>query len=659
MNLFVFLCLLLLLPLLPVFAQTVSEPENEVTDAELYTEAQHSALTELSENPVDLNRAGYDELKEIPFLSEKQVRSLLEHRKTTGHILSIYELQSIEHFDISVIRQISPFVRVSSHKSSETEKRSQKHSLIFNTEYTEPRNLSSQRNFTGSLLKINGRYRFIQQGKLSLGVQFDKDAGEPVRFTPRNRFYGFDFYSFHITVFDRGIFKKISLGDYTIQHGQGLVFGTGFALGKSMETITAVRKSAPGIKPFTSVAESGYFRGAAVHLRISASLSVILFSSFRHQDGTPADNESVSSIISGGYHRTLSEQAKKHNFFTLDEGLGIRYQNHRNSFSIGSNTLYTWHSRTLLPGETLYNSYYFRGNQNWVSSMDFSASLKSISLFGEGARSLSGANACIVGSILPVSPTVDWAVLIRSYDRHFHSFYSNALSENSSPFNERGLYSGIRFLPGRNLTVSAYADLFRFPWLSYQIDRPSAGEDLALKIEKRYNRYQSFFIQIRTKSKDRNTDRQPVSASDPVVRQQVIIQFRSGNDKIVFNSRLQYIRFRHHAQINSGIGILNDLSLNIGAHSLSCRIALFDTDNFETGLYSYEKDLLYNFSVASYYGQGFRLVLNSRLRIHQKADIRFKLARFTYFEALPTENKITNSQQNNRNEVKIQLIIRH
>lgn len=637
-------------------AQDISDIENEIADAELYTATQHAALTELAENPVDLNKAGYDELKEIPFLSEKQILSLLEHRKTTGHILSIYELQAIEHFDISVIRQISPFVRIRSSAPGNSPRR---HSFVFNTEYTEPRNLITRKEYSGSLLKVNGRYRYIRQGRLSVGIQFEKDAGEPVRYSPDNRLYGFDFYSFHAAISGNGIFRKISIGDYTIQYGQGLVFGTGFALGKSMETITSVRKGTRGIKPYTSVAESGFFRGAAIDMRISDLFSVIFISSFRHQDGVLADRGSISSIITNGYHRTISEQARKHTFYTIDEGLSIRYHNRRNSLSLGGNSLYTWHSRTLIPKETLYNSYYFRGKQNWVNSVDFTLSLKHISLFGEGSRSFSGGNAWIIGSILPVSPKVDWTMLVRSYDRNFHSFYSNALAESSSSTNEHGIYGGLRLMPDRNTIISAYADLFRFPWLSYQISRPSAGEDLALKVEKKYDKYSSFFVQIRSKSKEKNTTAQPVGAPENSIRQQVIIQFRSGNDKISFSSRLQYTRFRQHILTTSGIGILNDLSLNIGAHNLSCRIALFDTDNFETGLYNYEKDLLYNFSVANYYGQGFRLTLNNRFRLHRKVDIRIKLARFTYFEDWQSETKIAKSQQSSRNEVKFQLIIRH
>lgn len=660
MNLRVTSCLLWILISLSAvgLAQDFSGPEYEPADAELYSEARHAALMELAENPLDLNTADYEALKAIPFLSDNQIRSLLAHREHAGNFLSIYELQSVENFDLSTIQRLRPFTRVGLPAHSSPESLQGRHSLILNTEYSEPKNMESRKGHTGSPLKLNGRYRYTRTDRLSIGIQFDKDAGEPFAFSPSGHAYGFDFYSFHLTIFNRGIVQKLNAGDYTIQYGQGLVFGTGFALGKSLEAIAGIRKSSTGLKPYTSVAEYGYFRGLACEARLSPRISLTLMSSYRHQDGTPDDDDGIRSIVATGYHRTPNEQMKKHNFYTIDEGLSLRYRNRRNTISIGLNTLYTLHSRTLKPEENTYNTYHFRGKQNWISSLDFASNIKGVNLFGEGARSISGAYAGIAGAIIPLSSRVDWALLARSYDRNFHSFYSNALAENTSPINEKGLYSGIRLSPQKNLTFAAYADVFRFPWLKYQVSRPSSGEDLALRIEKRYNKRTLIFLQFRNKSKDLDSDAYPVPAPERSVRKQYTIHVQSGNDRLTFSSRVQYTRLERQARISGGLGLLNDLSLILGPHALSCRIALFDTDDFDTGVYSYEKDLLYNFSIANYYGQGFRLALNGKVHVSRGVDIRFKLGRFTYFETALSENKLTANQHIKRREVKIQLIIR-
>src|ERR1700748_1361973 len=51
-------------------------------------------------HPLNLNNANKDELMELQMLSEIQVNNLLSHREKNGYLISIYELQSVEGFDL-------------------------------------------------------------------------------------------------------------------------------------------------------------------------------------------------------------------------------------------------------------------------------------------------------------------------------------------------------------------------------------------------------------------------------------------------------------------------------------------------------------------------------------------------------------------------------
>lgn len=69
-----------------------------------------------------------------------------------------------------------------------------------------------------------------------------------------------DFWSIHGMVENYKGFRKIILGDYQLQFGQGLIFGAGFGVGKGSETINALERVNTGAKPYTSVIEGGFLR---------------------------------------------------------------------------------------------------------------------------------------------------------------------------------------------------------------------------------------------------------------------------------------------------------------------------------------------------------------------------------------------------------------
>src|SRR5690606_24637065 len=117
--------------------------------------------------------------------------------------------------------------------------------------------------YLGDPNDLYARFRMQHPKDFSLGFTLDKDAGEEFRWDPSTKRYGFNFLSYHFTLFDKGRWKTVALGDYRVQFGQGLVFGSGYSAGKGAETITTVRRSSLGIRPYTSVTEFGYFRGAA------------------------------------------------------------------------------------------------------------------------------------------------------------------------------------------------------------------------------------------------------------------------------------------------------------------------------------------------------------------------------------------------------------
>ena len=67
-------------------------------------------LGELSENPVKINSADEAEISRLFFLSDFQVKALADHIRTTGNIVSAYEIASIPGFDRHSAEMILPFI---------------------------------------------------------------------------------------------------------------------------------------------------------------------------------------------------------------------------------------------------------------------------------------------------------------------------------------------------------------------------------------------------------------------------------------------------------------------------------------------------------------------------------------------------------------------
>ncbi|NRA13436.1 MAG: hypothetical protein HRT57_15935, partial [Crocinitomicaceae bacterium] len=64
------------------------------------------------EHPLNLNSATIEELQELWLLTDIQVNDLLLHIKLFGKLISKYELQSLEYWDLTTIKMVLPFVRV-------------------------------------------------------------------------------------------------------------------------------------------------------------------------------------------------------------------------------------------------------------------------------------------------------------------------------------------------------------------------------------------------------------------------------------------------------------------------------------------------------------------------------------------------------------------
>ena len=63
-------------------------------------------------NPVNMNTADENDLRELKILSGLQIANFISYRKLFGKFISIYELQAIPSWDVQIIKKLLPFITV-------------------------------------------------------------------------------------------------------------------------------------------------------------------------------------------------------------------------------------------------------------------------------------------------------------------------------------------------------------------------------------------------------------------------------------------------------------------------------------------------------------------------------------------------------------------
>ena len=658
--------------------------QNVETDADFDFNTLLETLEDYRQRPLNLNRAEEEELLELQLLTQVQVAALLNHRIRYGRLVTVYELQTIPGFDRETILRILPFVRVGGDldrsAASLTTLLSEGESTLF-LRYT--RVLDEQRGYAppdpdrpdasrylGNPDRYYLRYRFASGRSLSAGLTAEKDPGEPF-WNDSLRRRGFDFYSAHLFARNRGPFEAIALGDFAVSLGQGLILNTGFVGGKSANTLTTARRD-PVLRPYTSVNEASFLRGAGASIRWDDRWEATGFVSYRRRDGNLVEQTTLvdsleetaldftlSSILSTGFHRTANELADRNTLRQFTTGGRIGYRDARGGVNL--NTVYNAFDRALTPRFQPYRQFTFSGRSLLNVSMDYTYRIRNLSLFGESARSDNGGWGFLHGLTLPVDRRAAISIVHRHYQVDYQTLNARPFGEGSNGSNETGLYFGLRFVPAPNWVLAAYFDTFRFPFLRFRVDAPSRGHEWLARLTYTRRRNMILYGEVRREIKpfNRPDSETPFATIVPRDRLQIRLHYEQRVDGgWTLRSRLQYGWVQFGEQVpQKGYMLYQDLIFRSRMRALSgnVRLAIFDTESFETRFYAYENDVLYAFSIPAYFGRGVRTYLNLRYRVNRNLTLEGRWAQTRFSDRTEIGSGLETIDGNRRREVKFQL----
>lgn len=634
-------------------------------------------------NNLNLNRATAYDLRKFFFLNELQIFNLLNHIRLNGPLLSLYELQAIDGFDMETIQMLLPFVTVTTDirtrqvNFKDVMERGQSNLFVRYQQILEEQRgyapiddsayaANPNSRYLGSPYRLYTRYRFTYYNNISIGLTAQKDPGE--EFFQGSQKQGFDFYSAHFYIHNIGKIHTLAIGDYNLRFGQGLNLWSGFGFGKSFDAIN-IKKNPLGIRPYTSANQTLYMRGIAGTYRHN-NFDFTAFFSKKKRDANiitlldTLDNEEevyATSLLTTGFHRTPRELENKNAIDELIYGGNITYR--KRHFSIGATAHRTHFSTDINRRLYLYNQFDFNDNENFNISVDYNYIVRNLNFFGEVARSQSGGYASLNGLIMSIDPRFSLSVLHRKYDKNYQALYSNAFSEGSRIVNEEGLFLGFMYRPVRAWTFRAYADHFSSNWLRYRVNAPSRGFDYMFQLNYRPSRQMEMYVRYRNRTKPINNTSQEwgIHHTHDTERQNFRYDVRfNASDEFMLKNRAEYVIYNVGEDSHRGFMVYQDFRYAPQRYPfiLTLRYAIFDTDNFDTRIFVYENDVLYAASFPSYYYKGRRFYALVRYRMTRSVDFWVRYAQTYYNDRFVIGTGLEEIQSNTRSEIKAQFRFR-
>lgn len=658
-----------------------AEDEEEVDYSDLY-----ETLSYYYSNPINLNHATEDELQKLQILNEFQIKNLLKYRKNTGKLLTIYELQAINGFSPQIINYLLPFITITGGNEKKITFQPGKilkwgHNQLFLRTISILETQEGFQPISDSLLALNPnsrylgdknkyymRYKFYYKNNVFWGITAEKDQGE--EFFKNSQKNGFDYYSAHLFLKNIGHMKKLALGDYHLQFGQGLALWSGLSFGKSVFVLNSM-KNATGINKYASVDENNFFRGIATSWEVNDHIQVSAFYSNKKIDGNVITTDTatndvleVSSLQTTGYHRTPNELADKHSIGLQVVGGNILYRSKKH-FKLGTTIANYQFSSEVNKPVYPYNQYEFRGKQLTNGSIDYQYTYNRFYFFGEVAVSDNGGISQIHGTNISLASNFMLSTLYRNYGKTYQSIYTSPFGENSKPANEQGYYIGGTTYPYKNWEISAYYDLFRFPWLKYRVDAPSTGYDYLVHIIFHPNRNLNMYWKYQEKMKYQNQNAdisEVITSIVPVKKQRVRyhINYKVSNS-LELRNRIELSKYQKDtAAAEYGYMIYQDIIFRPQKFPITAafRFSLFDTDSYNSRIYAYENDILYLFSIPAYFYRGKRYYLTLKYHVAQNIDLWLRLSQWYYDNKDVISSGLNEIQGHTKSEVKIQLRIK-
>lgn len=654
-------------------------------------EEAYEHLNELAQQPLDVNTVTQEELMQIPGLDQNQINDILEYIHRYGRMRSIEELAMIESIDLNLRNYLECFLVAEDEAAKPWYAKGQlkqslrkvRQSLVMTARVPTYYRAGDQRapshtymgdnryagKYLGDPVSHSLRYSLRAGENVTFNLSGGKSAGEPF-FGEHNR-WGYDRYAFNLRVTHVGrlgksgklggsgrgsLFSQIILGHFRGQFGLGLVLNNNFTLGKQ-GMLAAVGRRLTAFSPHSSVGDSKHFQGAAAMVSLSNRIQMAAFFSYRKIDATLNADSTISTILTSArnYHRTALEMGKKNNSAMMTTGTHLSYERRR--WGVGVSAIYSWLNREINPTYSktgkqnpsqLYRLHYPRGKRFWNFSADYHYRWRELRLNGETAIDkdfhLATINSMTWRFGVRSSSTLTLMAVQRYYTYQYNALFGSSFSDGGSVKNESGLYIGARWDITPSMVIEGYTDIAYFPWYKYLVSSSSYSWDNSITGTWNKNSSWSFSLRYRIKMKQRDkttkNETNEKKGTEGTKEKALLTKYDHRLRLLaIYNKEKWSLRTQVEGcslsfdETTKGYIIAQSASYKpTTTLEIYANLAWFNTDDYDSRLYSYERGVRYSFGSTSYYGKGIHAALMLKYKPLYRLTLQGKVGHTRYFD---------------------------
>lgn len=611
-------------------------------------------LSDLEQHPMDINSATREDLERLPFLTDRQVEDICAYLYQYGAMRSPGELAMIESLDFDTRQMLQHFIHFSSGDEKHFPKlqniaRYGKNDLIVTGKIPFYKRRGDEKGYLGYQYKHSFRYTFQYGDYVKAGLVGAQDAGEPF-FANKNK-WGYDYYSYYVLLRKLGRLKTLAAGRYRVNFGMGLVINNDFSLGK-MATLSTLGRRSNNIRAHSSRMEANYLQGVAATVGITKELDVSAFVSYRDIDATlNSGDETIATLLTSGYHRTESELRRKHNASELLAGANISWFS--KGFHAGATAVYNAYDKDIAPKTSQrYRRYYAAGNHFYNVGVNYGYTGHRLSFRGETATGGCGALATVNSLSYQLTDAVGLMALQRFYSYKYYALHAGSFSAGGSVQNENGVFLGMTWRASRAFQLQAYSDFAHFAWPRYQADDAShAWDNLVQAVYTKGN--WSFLARYRLKIREKDNARKTALINQTTHRGRLSVAYDRGRWHLKTQGD---VAFSDYKDTSFGWMVTQSASYsptdNISLHASA---GYFNTDDYDSRVYTYERGMLYAFSFPSFYGEGIRFALLACADLSRRLMLQGRLTTTNYFDRATISSGLQQVNRSSMTDLELQL----
>ncbi len=642
------------------------ENEDEVDDLS-------RKLNELALQPVSLNSDRIIELWMLGLISEFQWMEIKKYKSRYKNLLSVYELESIPGFNRNDLQRLMPFVSCSASDNSPVAlvlspgNLNRRMEIQFAARSIQEKQAgyvgieNESKMYQGNSIGYQFRFKYQLGKQITFALNAESDPGESISFG-RNK-YGIDFYSGYLRLSDRNNKAELILGNYKAGFGQGLCFDNAYSSGFSLDRAHEVKKFARGIRAYSGNDETNTLFGIAFRRKFK-NWEMTHFASRFLRDASfvfGADSVlSIQSLHSTGLHRTINEVERRKNTAEITAGSNIILK--LNSLYLGFTAVTRTYSSSKTIEEKMGSKLVTKDLITANLASDYQLNFRRFHFFGEWSINKNLEINQLHGLVLNPVNKVSFSFLFRKYTQENLMLNTAGLGQFSTNLNEKGFYSGVKISINKSFSLLAFADYTHNLWLRYRVNAPREYVVISSRLSYNPSLPIIIFAQYKYRQYPLNEDTfdyfQFPSISD---YQQFRIQISYFPiSSIRLQNRIELIQVREPGLSSSlGMLIMQDLKWAISPKlSGYFRLSLFDTETYQSRIYSGENDIYQSFSGIMLANQGERFYFIIQYKMDNGLQFAVKLARTIYSGAYTIGTAGEEIDGNTRTELRFKFSYR-